>query len=104
MKVKAYAAKNEKGLLEPYEYELGEIGPDDVDIEIENCGLCYSDVHYIDNDFSNNVQTRKKELEPSSIYAHFNWVFDEMQKYEVHLNTKQKYDIARKLETLENKY
>ena len=54
MKVKAYAAKNEKGLLEPYEYELGEIGPDDVDIEIENCGLCYSDVHYIDNDFSNN--------------------------------------------------
>ena len=55
MKVKAYAAKNEKGLLEPYEYELGEIGPDDVDIEIENCGLCYSDVHYIDNDFSNNV-------------------------------------------------
>ena len=51
MKVKAYAAKNEKGLLEPYEYELGEIGPDDVDIEIENCGLCYSDVHYIDNDF-----------------------------------------------------
>ena len=52
MKVKAYAAKNEKGLLEPYEYELGEIGSDDVDIEIENCGLCYSDVHYIDNDFS----------------------------------------------------
>ena len=38
MKVKAYAAKNEKGLLEPYEYELGKIGPDDVDIEIENCG------------------------------------------------------------------
>ena len=35
MRVKAYAAKNEKGLLEPYEYELGEIGPDDVDIEIE---------------------------------------------------------------------
>ena len=33
MKVKAYAAKNEKGLLEPYEYELGEIGPDDVDID-----------------------------------------------------------------------
>ena len=51
MKVKAYAAKNEKGLLEPYEYKLGEMGPDDVDIEIENCGLCYSDVHYIDNDF-----------------------------------------------------
>ena len=24
MKVKAYAAKNEKGMLEPYEYELGE--------------------------------------------------------------------------------
>ena len=47
MKVKAYAAKNEKGLLEPYEYELGEIGSDDVDIEIENCGLCYSDVHYM---------------------------------------------------------
>ena len=33
MKVKAYAAKNEKGLLEPYEYELGEMGPDDVDID-----------------------------------------------------------------------
>ena len=51
---KSICRKNEKGLLEPYEYELGEIGPDDIDIEIENCGLCYSDVHYIDNDFSNN--------------------------------------------------
>ena len=54
MKVKAYAALKEKGVLEPYEYELGPIGNDEVDIEIENCGLCYSDVHYIDNDFSNN--------------------------------------------------
>ena len=34
MKVKAYAAKNEKGLLEPFEYELGEIGPDDVDLSL----------------------------------------------------------------------
>ena len=54
MKVKAYAALKEKGDLEPFEYELGSIGHDEVDIEIENWGLCYSDVHYIDNDFSNN--------------------------------------------------
>ena len=49
MKVKAYAAKKEKGPLEPYEYELGEIGPDDVDIEI-GIGRLWYRKRYIKSD------------------------------------------------------
>jgi uncharacterized zinc-type alcohol dehydrogenase-like protein len=37
------------GLLEPFEYELGPIGPYDVDIDVENCGICHSDLSMLEN-------------------------------------------------------
>jgi uncharacterized zinc-type alcohol dehydrogenase-like protein len=51
MKVKAYAAKGPKQRLEPFEYEAGALGPDEVDVKVTHCGICHSDVAIIDNDF-----------------------------------------------------
>lgn len=51
MLVKAYAAKEAKGAFEPYEYELGEIGADEVDIAVESCGICHSDLSMLDNEW-----------------------------------------------------
>lgn len=51
MKVQGYAAMTQGGRLDPYEFELGPLGPHEVQIEVECCGLCHSDVHLIDNDW-----------------------------------------------------
>lgn len=49
MKVKAYAATKAKGDLVPFEFEFGEIGDHQVDIKVESCGICHSDLSMIDN-------------------------------------------------------
>lgn len=49
--VHAYASKDAKSPLEPFEYELGPIGPNDVDIAVESCGICHSDLSMLSNDW-----------------------------------------------------
>jgi hypothetical protein len=41
----AYAAHKADGKLEPFEYELGSLKPDEVEVDIEYCGICHSDLH-----------------------------------------------------------
>ncbi|ADW68488.1 NAD(P)-dependent alcohol dehydrogenase [Granulicella tundricola] len=38
--------------LLPYKYDAGELKEDEVEVKISHCGVCYSDVHLIDNDWS----------------------------------------------------
>ncbi|MFG0252092.1 MAG: NAD(P)-dependent alcohol dehydrogenase [Phycisphaerales bacterium JB038] len=49
--VKAYAASEVGGALEPFEYDLGPIGPHDVDIAVEHCGICHSDLSMLKNEW-----------------------------------------------------
>lgn len=49
--VNAYAAKKPSGLLEPFTYTLPEIGIDQVDIKVEYCGVCHSDLSMLNNDW-----------------------------------------------------
>ncbi len=49
--VNAYAAHEAGGKFEPFEYELPAIGPEQVDIEVESCGICHSDLSMKDNDW-----------------------------------------------------
>ena len=37
--------------LLPYRYDPGELKDDEVEITISHCGVCYSDIHLIDNDW-----------------------------------------------------
>ena len=41
--VHAYAASKPDGALEPFEYELGPIGANEVDIAVESCGIAVGD-------------------------------------------------------------
>ena len=54
MKVNAYAAGEAKADLEKFEYELGDIGKEQVDIKVHYCGLCHSDLSMINNDWGNS--------------------------------------------------
>ncbi len=47
--IKAYAAFEPGGELKPFEYDPGPIAPQQVEIEIEHCGICHSDLSMLDN-------------------------------------------------------
>ena len=49
MIVNAYAAHEPGGKLEPFQYELGPLGPQDIDIKVEHCGICHSDLSMLEN-------------------------------------------------------
>jgi uncharacterized zinc-type alcohol dehydrogenase-like protein len=48
--VNAFAASEAGGKLEPFEYELGPIGDHHVDIAVESCGICHSDLSMLNNE------------------------------------------------------
>ena len=47
----AYAAMEARAQLVPFCYAPGALGPHDVELEVTHCGLCYSDIHLIDDDW-----------------------------------------------------
>ena len=49
--IKAYAASCPKGPLEPFSFNPGPLGPEDVEIQVTHCGLCHSDLSMLDNDW-----------------------------------------------------
>ncbi|CAN5744980.1 NAD(P)-dependent alcohol dehydrogenase [soil metagenome] len=46
-----YAASAAKGTLQPFEFDLGELGPEEVEIKVSHCGICHSDLSMLDNDW-----------------------------------------------------
>jgi uncharacterized zinc-type alcohol dehydrogenase-like protein len=47
--VNAYAAQGPDTPLEKFEYELPDLKPDEVDITVESCGICHSDLSMLTN-------------------------------------------------------
>jgi alcohol/geraniol dehydrogenase (NADP+) len=48
--VRAYAALGQGQPLQPWCYEAGELGPEEVEVHVTHCGVCHTDLHLIDND------------------------------------------------------
>jgi uncharacterized zinc-type alcohol dehydrogenase-like protein len=49
--IRGYAAFEAGGELKPFEYDPGALGRDEVEIEVEHCGICHSDLSMLDNDW-----------------------------------------------------
>lgn len=49
--VKAFAAQAPDSGLAPWQYEPREMRADDVSIEILYCGVCHTDIHFVENDW-----------------------------------------------------
>jgi uncharacterized zinc-type alcohol dehydrogenase-like protein len=49
--IKAYAVLEPGGELKPFEYDAGPLRRNDVEIDIEYCGICHSDLSMINNDW-----------------------------------------------------
>jgi len=52
---KGYAAKNAQDPLDFFHFERRELGPKDVLIDIEFCGICHSDLHQVRNEWGNSM-------------------------------------------------
>jgi uncharacterized zinc-type alcohol dehydrogenase-like protein len=50
-KIKAFAATAKGGKLEPFEFDPGPLGDDHVEIKVEYCGVCHSDLSMLNNDW-----------------------------------------------------
>jgi uncharacterized zinc-type alcohol dehydrogenase-like protein len=55
MNVLGYAAPSVKAELEPYRFERREPRAKDVVIEILYCGICHTDIHYVQNDWGRSI-------------------------------------------------
>lgn len=49
--VHAFAATKPGASLEPFNYELGKLGDHEVDISVESCGICHSDLSMLNNEW-----------------------------------------------------
>src|ERR1700678_4333630 len=47
----AYAASAPHAALEPLSFDPGELGPDEVEIQVSHCGICHSDLSMLDNEW-----------------------------------------------------
>jgi uncharacterized zinc-type alcohol dehydrogenase-like protein len=50
-RVRAFAADGPKAPFKPFTYELPELGGDEIDVDVEYCGLCHSDLSMWGNDW-----------------------------------------------------
>ena len=53
--IRGYAALESGADLSPYEFDAGELQPHQVEIQVEYCGLCHSDLSIIDDEWSASV-------------------------------------------------
>jgi uncharacterized zinc-type alcohol dehydrogenase-like protein len=46
-----WAARAAKSPLAPFAWDPGDLGPFEVEIAVEHCGICHSDLHLVDDDW-----------------------------------------------------
>ena len=51
MPVRAFAASAPRSPLAPFAFDLGPLADEDVEIAVEHCGICHSDLSMIDNEW-----------------------------------------------------
>jgi len=49
--IHAYAAQEPGGDLKPFEYDPGPLGEEDVEVQVEYCGVCHSDLSMLTNEW-----------------------------------------------------
>ncbi|CAN5271047.1 NAD(P)-dependent alcohol dehydrogenase [soil metagenome] len=50
-KIKSYAAKEAGAKFEPFEFEAGELGREEIEIKVDYCGICHSDLSMKNNEW-----------------------------------------------------
>ncbi|KAL3741679.1 hypothetical protein ACJRO7_017188 [Eucalyptus globulus] len=89
-----WAARDDTGLLSPYEFERRSVGGNDVSVKITHCGICYADVACTRNKRNNTVYPVVPGHEIVGIVKE---VGDEVSKFKVgdHVGVRPFVDSCR---------
>jgi len=49
--IRAYAAAEAGAEFQPFEYDPGELGAEEIEIKVSHCGICHSDLSMLNNDW-----------------------------------------------------
>jgi len=52
---KGYAAQSAKSMLAPFHFQRRDVGPHDVLIDIQYCGVCHSDLHQVRDEWGGSI-------------------------------------------------
>ncbi|MFE8071883.1 NAD(P)-dependent alcohol dehydrogenase [Marinobacteraceae bacterium S3BR75-40.1] len=77
---KGFAAQSPESGLAPIDFERREPRPDDVSIEIDYCGVCHTDIHFVQNDWG---FTQYPVVPGHEIIGHVTAVGSDVTKYKV---------------------
>ncbi|MFL6336724.1 MAG: NAD(P)-dependent alcohol dehydrogenase [Pyrinomonadaceae bacterium] len=55
IKTDGYAAPNAGATLEPFSFQRRDVGPRDVLIDIQYCGVCHSDIHQVRDEWGGSI-------------------------------------------------
>ena len=55
IKTNGYAAPNAGAALEPFSFQRRDVGPRDILIDIEYCGVCHSDIHQVRDEWGGSI-------------------------------------------------
>ena len=50
-----YAAKSKSDKLAPFNFERQDVGKNDVQIDIQFCGVCHSDIHQVRDEWGGSM-------------------------------------------------
>lgn len=53
-KIRAYAAPSAGAPLQPFEFDPGPLGAEQVEVAVTHCGICHSDLSMLDNEWGNS--------------------------------------------------
>lgn len=49
--IRAYAASSAGAPLQPFSFDPGELGPEEVEVKVSHCGICHSDLSMLENEW-----------------------------------------------------
>ncbi len=53
--IQGYAVKEKGAKWEPFEFDAGELKPDEVEIKVLSCGVCHSDLSMAENSWGDDT-------------------------------------------------
>lgn len=55
IQTKGFAVQDENARFEPFDFERRDVGPNDILIDIQYCGICHSDIHQAKGEWRNST-------------------------------------------------
>jgi uncharacterized zinc-type alcohol dehydrogenase-like protein len=78
-----YATHGPEGKFEPFDFTRREVGPKDILIDIQYCGICHSDIHQVKNEWPDVMPATYPMVPGHEIVGRVSEVGGEVEKFTV---------------------